>query len=501
MKSDNGLFASRRAGVLLNPTSLPGPMGNGDLGPEAYRFVDFLSAAGFGIWQLLPHGPTHDDNSPYQSLSANAGNPLWISMDPLVTSRWISPPVHPNTQTTGARLRKEQLQLAHRGFEYGACYADREAYDEFRARQSAWLDDYTLFVALREEHGHRCWLDWPKGLRNRDAAALKQARTRLTSSIEQACFEQFVFFRQWHDLKNYANEKGVLLFGDLPIYVSLDSVDVWTHRDQFDLDENGHPLSIAGVPPDYFSETGQRWGNPLFAWETMKKDGFSWWVERMRFILELYDIVRIDHFRGFESYWSIPAESETAVDGEWVAAPGEKLFDALHDNLGKLPIVAEDLGVITDAVTHLRRKFGLPGMRVLQFAFDGSGDNPHLPHNHGVDGVIYTGTHDNDTTLSWFQQLDNTEQRRVSEYLGHPAEAMPWPLIRSALASVACTAIIPMQDLLALGEGNRMNMPGTTSGNWQWRFDWQEVPQDLAARLRHQLHIYGRLPEDTREFN
>ena len=493
MKSASTLFPQRLAGVLLHPTSLPGELNNGDLGHNAFHFIDFMHAAGLGIWQMLPHGPTHDDGSPYQGLSVHAGNPMWISLDPLIASRWIYP-IETDAAKGNPTLRKEQLQLAHRGFEYGASNEDREEYSHFRKQNAWWLDDYAMFVALREENGHRAWLDWPEGERNRHKDALKQAHTRLTSAIEQVCFEQFLFFRQWHALKSYANEKGVRLFGDLPIYVALDSADVWVSRKQFDLDKNGQPRSVAGVPPDYFSETGQRWGNPLFAWKTMQQDGFSWWQTRIRSALELYDLVRIDHFRGFEAYWSIPAASETAVNGEWIKAPGEQLFNALHEAFGKLPLVAEDLGVITEEVTDLRRQFGIPGMRILQFAFDGTGKNPYLPHNHETDSVVYTGTHDNNTTAAWFDELDHDEKQNVLDYLGHPSEPMPWPLIRSALASVADAAIIPMQDLLGLGAGHRMNTPGTTKGNWQWRFDWRQVPDNLADRLKHLLHIYGRAP-------
>jgi len=494
MKPVNQLFPQRVAGVLLHPTSLPGELGNGDLGRHAYRFVDFMHASDLGIWQMLPHGPTHDDNSPYQGLSVHAGNPLWISLEPLIASGWINP-VDIASASDGPAVRKQQLQLAFRGFEYGASNQDRTEYARFRKYNEAWLDDFALFMALREENNHRAWMEWPKGERNRDADALKQAHSRLTGAIDQICFEQFLFFQQWQALKSYANEKGVILFGDMPIYVALDSADVWIQREQFDLDHNGQPLSVAGVPPDYFSETGQRWGNPLFNWETMEQDGFAWWQARMKSALSLYDLVRIDHFRGFEAYWSIPATCETAIDGQWITAPGEALFIALHEAFGKLPVVAEDLGLITEKVTALRRQFGIPGMCILQFAFDGTGKNPYLPHNQETDSVVYTGTHDNNTTLAWFEAQDDIGKQNVLEYLGHPSEPMPWPLIRSALASVASAAIIPMQDLLTLGEGNRMNTPGTTRDNWQWRFDWQQVPDDLVNRLKHLLYIYGRVRE------
>ena len=494
MSSETTLFSQRRAGVVLHPTSLPGSLANGDLGDAAYRFVDFMHAAGLSIWQVLPHGPTHEDRSPYQSLSVHAGNPLWISLDRLVEERWLSELEFPPTRHETDAFRIHQLRLAHRGFEYGARDEERRAYSDFRQAQASWLDDYALFIALREEQEHRSWLDWPQPLKNRDASALKLARTRLTSSIEQVCFEQFIFFRQWHALKDYANKRGIALFGDLPIYVSLDSADVWSQREQFDLDDSGTPRTVAGVPPDYFSETGQRWGNPHYDWKHMRADDFSWWQARLSSTFALYDLVRIDHFRGFEAYWSIPAESDTAITGEWVKAPGKALFAAMIKAFGSLPVVAEDLGIITEEVTALRKRFGFPGMRVLQFAFDGTGSNPYLPHQHQVDDAVYTGTHDNDTTLAWYDEQDSTGRDRVREYLGYPEEAMPWPLIRTALASVGCLAILPMQDLLELGPGNRMNTPGTTKGNWQWRFNWEQVPEGLTKRLHHMLMLYGRLP-------
>jgi 4-alpha-glucanotransferase len=305
-------------------------------------------------------------------------------------------------------------------------------------------------------------------------------------------FEQFVFFRQWHELRRAAQTRGVQLFGDLPIFVAHDSADVWAQRGYFDLDAAGQPSVVAGVPPDYFSPTGQRWGNPLYNWARMQADGFRWWIERLRTQLDLFDLVRIDHFRGFEAYWQIPADEATAINGCWVAAPGEALFQALVNELGTLPVVAEDLGMITPAVHRLREQFGFPGMRILQFAFDGGADNPYLPHNHEVNSVVYTGTHDNDTTLAWFEGLSVEQQCSVLDYLGHPGESMPWPLIRAAFASVARFAILPMQDVLQAGSGHRMNIPGSNTDNWQWRFEWDDVPAGLAGRLRHLLRIYGR---------
>ena len=482
----------RRAGVLLHPTSLPGPEGNGVLGPDAYRFVDWLAQGGASVWQTLPHGPTHADRSPYQCLSVYAGNPFWISIGQLAAWGWLGEEAMEDPQRGSAAWRERWLQRAWSAFAAGAAAEDRAALDAFREEQRDWLDDYALYQALREENEHRAWTEWPVALRDRQPAALAQARERLRGEVERIVFQQFVFFRQWEGLKRYANERGILLFGDMPIYVALDSADVWAHRDQFDLDRQGRPRTVAGVPPDYFSETGQLWGNPHYNWEHMAADGFRWWHSRLRAGLRLFDILRIDHFRGFEAYWSIPAGARTAQAGRWVEAPGRALFQSLRQALGGLALVAEDLGVITPGVTALRREFGLPGMKILQFAFDSDAANPYLPHNHEPDSVVYTGTHDNNTTVGWFQERSAERQARVLDYLGRPAEPMPWPLIRAALASVARLAVIPMQDLLALDASHRMNAPSTTEGNWRWRFDWDRVPAELPGRLGGLVELYGR---------
>jgi 4-alpha-glucanotransferase len=485
------ILAQRRAGILLHPTSLPGEPANGDLGEDAHRFVDFLAASGISVWQILPHGPTHDDGSPYQALSVHAGNSLWIGLRELVYCGWLNALDQPPAGKEIA-WRRMKLREAFQAFEYGARQEEREAFREFCESQAHWLDDFSLFMVLREEQEHRSWQDWPAELRNRDPEALYHARARLLGSVNQVKFEQFLFFRQWFALRAYATSKGVLLFGDLPIYVSLDSADVWAHREQFDLDEDGNARTVAGVPPDYFSATGQRWGNPHYNWELMQEQGFSWWHARMRSLVSLYDLVRIDHFRGFEAYWSIPADQTDAVKGEWIKAPGEALFSSLVSEFGPLPVVAEDLGVITDAVTALRKRFGFPGMRILQFAFGGGADNPYLPHNHELDTVAYTGTHDNDTTRGWFAQLDESEREHMSDYLGRPQEDMPWPLARAALASVAGLAVLPMQDVLELGAEARMNTPSTSDGNWRWRFSWDQLTDARQARLAHLVRLYGR---------
>ncbi len=479
----------RRAGILLHPTSLPGPWHCGDLGAEAYHFVDFLAAAGQKVWQVLPLGPTHDDFSPYQSLSAHAGDPELISIETLVAEGWLPGEVTPSA------ARHAKRSLLHRAWREFATRSDDPAQEELRRfceAQAHWLDDYALFRVIKQLRHGEGWTQWPAPLRDRADSALTKVRHDHAEELGAVRFEQFQFYRQWHALRSYANERGVQLFGDMPIFVAHDSADVWAQRQCFDLDETGHPTVVAGVPPDYFSATGQRWGNPHYDWEWMEADGFQWWLQRVEGQLELFDLVRIDHFRGFEAYWEIPAHEETAVNGRWMKAPGDALFAALQRHFDPLPVVAEDLGTITPEVEALREKYALPGMKILQFAFDGSGTNPYLPHNHEVNSVVYTGTHDNDTTVGWLESLPEAAQALVQEYLGTPAEAMPWPLVRSCYASVARLAVVPMQDVLALDGRHRMNTPGTTEGNWRWRFDWEMVPTDLAQRLRRFTEIYRR---------
>ena len=483
------LHQRRRAGILLHPTSLPGPFSKGLICHDAYRFVEFLARAGISVWQMLPLGPTHSDGSPYQALSAHACETSMLSLDWLQDRNLVHDrPVACDDATHRRCLEQAWTMLSlHNPGNLNAQFAS------FCEQQSHWLDDYALFMSLREQQGQRVWSEWPEALRDRDPVALKQARKQLQQRIGYYQFGQFVFFQQWADLKRYANEHGVLLFGDLPIYVAYDSVDVWARPDLFMLDEKGQPRFVAGVPPDYFSDTGQRWGNPQYDWKAMQADNFHWWQQRLHTQLQLFDLVRVDHFRGFEAYWEIKAEEETAINGRWVKAPGKKLLQTLNNTFHALPLVAEDLGVITDEVTALREKFRLPGMKILQFAFDGNSKNAYLPHNHEFNSVVYTGTHDNDTTLSWYEQLDAHTRKLLQEYLviGED-EAMPWPLIRSALSSVACLAVVPMQDVLSLGQGERMNTPGTSEGNWTWRFDWEQLDDDIAPRLKTLCQRYDR---------
>jgi 4-alpha-glucanotransferase len=485
------VLEQRRAGILLHPTSLPGSVGNGDLGADAHRFVDFLAQAGFSVWQMLPLGPTHRDGSPYHSLSLHAGNPMLISLDRLVEWGWLEPD-RPDAGMNVAAYRVERLAQAHKTFMQRATDSDQRAFEAFINREAHWLEDYALYRALRREFSGHAWFQWPAPLRDREPEALAAARVRLGDELEQVCFEQFVFARQWEALRSHAEQRNLLLFGDMPIFVAHDSVDVWMQREYFQLDDSGQPTAVAGVPPDYFSAQGQRWGNPLYRWERMQADGFRWWIARMNTEFRRFDLLRVDHFRGFEACWEIPAADATAVNGHWVRVPGEALFESLLRHFGSLPLVAEDLGMITPEVLALRDKYELPGMEILQFAFDSGADNPYLPHNHRKMGVVYTGTHDNDTTLAWFENLPAGRQLRVVEYLGYPHEPMPWPLVRAALASVSQLAIVPMQDILALGRGQRMNTPGTAEGNWSWRFLWEQIAPDLGERLLRMARLYGR---------
>ena len=463
----------------------------GTLGPDAYRFVDFLASAGQSVWQFLPVGPTHDDGSPYQCLSLHAGNPLCISAASLVSAGWLEAAEPPATPAQQQRL----LSDAYQGFLQRAGEAERRRFSEFVAANQHWLEDYALYGVLREAHNHVSWVDWPTGLRDREPESLQAARRQYKDSVERVYFEQFVFSRQWQALKEYANRSGVLLFGDLPIFVAHDSADVWAQRDYFQLDDDGRPTVVAGVPPDYFSATGQRWGNPHYRWDRMQQDGFQWWVARFKSKLRLFDLVRIDHFRGFEAYWEIPAAHDTAMGGRWVKAPGDALFEVLRRHFDHLPVVAEDLGLITPEVEAMRLRHGFPGMKILQFAFDGGPTNPYLPHNHHHLSAVYTGTHDNDTTMGWYGALPAETRRRIDEYLHAAGEPMPWPLIRAALASVAELAVIPMQDVLALGSEHRMNTPGKPEGNWRWRFGWDQVRDAIAPHLRRISELYGRVAE------
>jgi 4-alpha-glucanotransferase len=476
----------RRAGVLLHPTSLPGARELGNIGQDARRFIDFLQAAAVSVWQMLPLGPTHTDRSPYQCMSVHAGNVRLICLEDLVENGWL-----PKGMARDAPFH-ECLKQAKSGFDAVAGAAEAEVYEQFRSAHAFWLDPYSLYQAIRQEQGHRPWYQWPEALRDWQRAW--SVRDDYALLANQVCFEQYLFFSQWSALRRYANERGVALFGDLPIYAAHDSADVWSNAALFSVDNAGALEFVAGVPPDYFSATGQRWGNPLYRWDILDQQDYGWWVDRFRTQLELFDLLRLDHFRGFEQYWEIPATADTAIDGRWVAGPGASLFDRLRRVFGELPLIAEDLGIITPEVDALRLAFGFPGMKILQFAFDGGEDNPYLPHNHERLSVVYTGTHDNDTTLGWFDSLDEEGKERVKHRLAQYRNEMPWQLIEAALDSVAALAVFPLQDLLSLGSADRMNTPGTTENNWRWRFSWSQIQPELATRLRRLIEQYDRSP-------
>jgi 4-alpha-glucanotransferase len=495
----------RSSGVLLHPTSLPGPHGIGDLGAWAYRFADWLAGHDQTIWQMLPLGPTSYGDSPYQTLSAFAGNTNLISLSRLVDDGWLAPddlaavPVFPADRVDFGPViayHNQMLARAYDRFAAGASPQQRAAFEGWCAASAGWLDDFALFAALKDHHGGRPWVEWEPELALRDPQALDEARRALAREVESHCFRQWLFFTQWADLKAYVGAKGIRLFGDIPIFVAHDSADVWANRAEYFLDERGQPTVIAGVPPDYFSPTGQRWGNPLYRWDVMRASGYRWWIERIRATLSLVDYMRIDHFRGFAGYWEIPAEEETAVRGQWVPGPGPDFLHAVRDTLGELPIIAEDLGVITADVEALRDGFHLPGMKVLQFAWSGP-ENPFLPHNHVPNSVVYSGTHDNNTTLGWWEQEADEETRAfIAEYLDSPLHEPNWALIRAGMRSVAHTFVAPLQDVLGLGAEARMNTPGQPSGNWTWRFTPQQFDDPAPAeRLQRLTRLYQRAPD------
>lgn len=495
----------RAAGVLLHPTSLPGPYGVGDLGPAAVVFLDWAASAGFRLWQVLPLGPTGYGNSPYGSPSAFAGNPLLISPDrlresgllprPALTSR----PVFIEGRVDFARAaawKETLLRAAHEHFRAHAPRRLRAAYEAWSAapEQSGWLDDWALYSALKRAHDNVSWTDWPVPLRDRAAEAVAKASRSLRGEIAFHRFVQFVFARQWQELREAAGQHGIAILGDVPIYVAHDSADVWSHRDLFQLDPSGQPTVVAGVPPDYFSPTGQRWGNPLYDWSRHAATGYAWWSDRLRANLARNDWVRLDHFRGFAAYWEVAAAEATAVKGRWVEGPGEALFAALRRSLGEdLPLVAEDLGIITEEVEALRERLGLPGMKVLQFAF-AEDDSPHAPHRHVARAVVYSGTHDNDTAAGWYAALGAAEKRGVDDYLGR-GEPIAVRLVRSALTSVADWAVVPAQDLFGLGSEARMNTPGEPAADWAWRARREQFTEELAAALRRTARTTGRLRE------
>ena len=504
---------NRSSGILLHPTSLPGRFGVGDLGREAYRFVDWLAAAGQSFWQVMPLGPTGYGDSPYSSFSAFAGNTNLVSPEKLVESGLLTdsdiqtaPDAAPERVDYGKVIdyKRALLEKAFANFKTKLKTDEslRDDYKGFLDFASAWLEDWALFAALKDEHEGESWHKWDAGLARREAEAVEGVRAKFAEQIEAHKFFQYVFFQQWLKLKRYANERGVRVIGDMPIFVAHNSADVWARPRLFKLKEDGSPAFVAGVPPDAFSETGQLWGNPLYDWDRVRDDGFAWWVGRVRETLKIVDVVRLDHFRGFAAYWEVPAEHETAERGRWVDAPGREVFGALKSALGQdLPIIAEDLGTITPDVHALRDEFHFPGMRVLQFAFGGDPHDTHLPHEYVRNTVAYTGTHDNDTVAGWFAQRSREDasegERRERElclkYLGAGGDEINWDFIRAAQMSVAVLSIAQLQDVLGLGSDARMNTPASAQGNWAWRFKEGALTDELAARLRDTTAIYGRL--------
>ncbi len=496
-------FIKRGAGILLHPTSLPGPFGIGELGAEAYRFIDWLACAHQSVWQVLPLTPTGYADSPYASFSAFAGNPLLISLARLHEEGLLSEhdfadyPFLPDDRVDYGPVIPARMAMLRRACERWKTLCRQDEMQAFRQAHAYWLEDFALFMALKSAYGGRAWTEWDADIRARHPEAIRRVQTELADDVQFHIFLQYLFDRQWQELRHYANGRGIRIMGDMPIFVAHDSADVWAHPEMFHLDEQSNPTFVAGVPPDYFSPTGQRWGNPVYRWDVMQADGYRWWIERFRSALRLVDMVRVDHFRGFSAYWQVPASEPTAVKGRWVRVPGRELFQTLRQALGDLPIVAEDLGTITPDVERLRQTLGFPGMRVLQFAFDGNPDNPYLPYNYERDTVVYTGTHDNDTLVGWFASLSDEERQRVLDYIGRQDISIHWEMIRLAYASVARLAIIPLQDWLGLGSEARMNQPGRESGNWQWRCRWEHLSDGLADAIAHLCTVYGRHPQAT----
>ncbi|MFP4156645.1 MAG: 4-alpha-glucanotransferase [Opitutales bacterium] len=494
----------RGAGLLLHLSSLPSATGIGNLGSASYEVVDFIADSRLKIWQMCPLGPTGFGDSPYQCFSAFAGNPYFIDLEPLVDAGLLKP---------GELKKLQSLPTDH--VDYGALYeafwpllkraqkrftesgadsvADYGALEDFRSAQSVWLEDYALFMALKAKHKGVCWLDWPAADRDPSKVRTKRKTKAIQAEYEAQVFYQYLFYAQLAKLRHYAGGRGVEIMGDIPIFVALDSSDVWANQNLFQLDSSGRPLAVAGVPPDYFSDDGQLWGNPLFDWEAHQASDFEWWLQRIRSSLDFYDIVRIDHFRGFESYWSVPADAETAKKGHWVEAPGHEFFRVVRSALPEAKIVAEDLGIITKAVRKLLAATGLPGMAVLQFAFGDDEDNAYLPHKVEPNTVIYSGTHDNDTSVGWYSGLDESEKDTVRRYLSVSGEDIAWDLIRAAFGSPANLAIIPLQDFMNLGSEGRLNRPGSSLGNWQWRYG----PDDLAALRDEKLENLQNLVAET----
>ena len=491
----------RASGVLLHPTSLPGPHGSGDLGPAAYHFVDWLHSAGQTLWQMLPLGGIGPGNSPYMSSSAFAGNLLLIDLTDLQQRGWLdtqalaAPPACDPSRIDFSVMvpwRMSRLARAAAAFAAGAAPAERSDFESFSADQADWLDDYALFMALCEVNPGADWCQWSAGLAQRDRAALALARLQNVKRIDFFRLCQWCFFSQWAALRAHAHSRGIKIIGDAPIFIANQSAEVWARQELFELDATGRPTVVAGVPPDYFAAAGQRWGNPLYRWTAHAAEGYAWWVQRLRRSLAMFDIVRIDHFRGFADFWEIPASEATAITGRWVPGPGMALFDAIAAALGPVPLIAEDLGEHSAAATALLKATGFPGMAVLQFAFAGNASDPFLPHNHQQHSVVYAGTHDNDTSLGWWASASDHERHHARAYLATDGHDIAWALIRAAASSVGDTVVHTLQDILALPTQHRMNLPGSASGWWVWRFSWQQIHPWHSQRLAELTRLFGR---------
>ena len=494
---------TRTSGILLHPTSLPSPYGIGDLGKAAYDFIDFLEKAGQHLWQILPLTPTGYGNSPYSSFSAFAGQPLLISPEHLekmgLLEEWELDTAPENNEDLVeydkvSKWKTQIFKLAFSRFEMKEDKELKKQYRQFVKENTYWLNDYAIYMACRDMQGQKEWFKWDEKYRKSTQKVKAELKKTLKDEIKYYCFIQFLFYKQWAELKVYANEKGIKIIGDMPLFVSLDSADVWANPKLFQLDSKGYPTKVAGVPPDYFSETGQLWGNPLYNWEVHEKNQFQWWVARVRHQLALSDYLRIDHFRGLESYWAVPAEEETAINGTWVKAPGKALFETIEQELGKgLPIIAEDLGTITPEVIELRDHFGFPGMKILQFAFESEEESSFLPHQFTTTNcVCYTGTHDNNTTRGWYDSASEYSRDKVRRYMNTDANSIHWDFLRTCLGTIADYAIIPMQDILGLGEEGRMNVPGVAENNWAWRYRKEDISDGLAEGLKETTKLYGR---------
>jgi 4-alpha-glucanotransferase len=498
----------RSSGILLHPTSLPGPDGIGDIGPEAYRWIDFLEECGCGLWQILPLNPTGYGDSPYQSFSAFAGNPYLISPallreDGLLSRPDLSDrPEFPEDEVLYGEAINWKVTLLDRAYSNFKNQPDRDlqaSYQDFKSAQAHWLQDYALFMTIKAQQGGVSWADWPQPLRQREPDALEAIIQNHSDQIESYKFRQFLFFRQWKALINYAHEKDILIIGDIPIFVAYDGSDAWSHPELFYLDQDLNPSFVAGVPPDYFSVTGQLWGNPLYKWHEHEKTDFAWWIERMRTTLQTVDIVRLDHFRGFSGYWEIPAGMPTAEVGRWVKGPGTQILEAFKNALGDLPIIAEDLGVITEDVHAMRDSYHLPGMKIFQFAFANTPADPFLTHNYPHNCVAYTGTHDNDTARGWYESAPEQERDFFRRYVGRSGENVAWDMIRAVWSSVAMFAIAPLQDFLSLDTEARMNFPGKPAGNWDWRVLSDALSPQLSSSIHDYNWLYSRLAKEEEE--